>query len=169
MNKDQGETTDPPSQILAYGLPSAAVLATALERGAVPRTPDVPSRLSRSALIRKLTVFVSMLESLQGLVGMRKALCAESSKSISGTLDRVLDATSDLGRSESASTPTSQHYYSGMAAGQSLASGTFGADMGEQGMDAVFQNGKDGFELFDLPDWASNVDWANMGGDWMSL
>lgn len=155
-------------QILTYGLPSAAVLTTALERAAIPRVSTLPSTWSRSVLIRKLTVFVSMLESLQALSGTRKSLSIESANAISRTIDKVLDSTESPFSSETTPTARPLPNYDPAGSGAALVSVSSAPAQLTSDIDSLFPN-RDGLELFELPDWANTIDWTNMGNDWMTL
>lgn len=74
--------------MLAYGLPSAAVLVHAMSKSGVGTLPD---GLSRSKLIRDLSVFVSYLESICTPDDANYTVCTQAAKTIAQTLDEILD------------------------------------------------------------------------------
>lgn len=83
-------------QVVNYGLPSAAALVAAVQIGAQTRTQSLPHNLSRSAVIRSLMVFTTYLEGISGVGEAIENTCMQAAKSISRTVDRMLDEPSSL-------------------------------------------------------------------------
>lgn len=150
-----------------YGLPAAALLAKTLQNTA---GRILPIGLSHSSLIRSLSVFISHLESICTAGDPNHPICVQASKTLSRTLDDVLDSSTippfaaspadAVGDAENATyaTPPSQT--------QPLLLGTGGAAMADStSMDI---STLDGLDLFD---WAANIDWTNSvgGGQWSTF
>ncbi|KAJ4370050.1 hypothetical protein N0V83_005814 [Neocucurbitaria cava] len=77
-------------QLLVYGLPSIAVLTTAL-RDMARGTPVSQPYPSRTTLIRNLSVCVSHLESFSEGPEIYHTLCTKASKNITRALEEVLE------------------------------------------------------------------------------
>jgi len=80
-----------PYVVINYGLPSAATLAAGLQRSAKHPTPVLPPSLSRSTLIRSLTVFASYLENIGEEGETSHATCVQAAQAISHAVDDMLD------------------------------------------------------------------------------
>jgi hypothetical protein len=84
------KTSSECEQLLVYGLPSIAVLTTALRD--ISRGKQMPqARPSRTTLVRSLSVCISHLESFSEAPAMYQALCMKASKHITRALEEVLE------------------------------------------------------------------------------
>ncbi|KAI1442713.1 hypothetical protein F5Y02DRAFT_395330 [Annulohypoxylon stygium] len=82
---------DLPVLVLSYGLPSATILITALQDTTTNPSTNFPPEVSRSRLIRHLSVLVSQLESISSPKETTHEFCIQAAKIISRKLDLVLD------------------------------------------------------------------------------
>ncbi|KAI4726671.1 hypothetical protein E4T49_05569 [Aureobasidium sp. EXF-10728] len=77
--------------VLCYGLPSAVTLINALKSARKTMSREQFADLVRLVSIRRLSVFVSLLESVYRPEDANYTLCMKASKLISSALDEVLD------------------------------------------------------------------------------
>lgn len=137
--------------ILSYGLPSAMRLADALARPG-----DLPADLSRAALIRALSVFVSNLESLHDLGEMNKAISTQSASNISQALDRVLAVSDVAATLEKIPTPSYTHY------------NPSSSTLNPTALDLPARSPGVNLSL-DPSQWATDLDWTSFSNDWIKF
>lgn len=154
-------------KVLNYGLPSAAMLATALQGIARSGAQTLPTSLSRSALIRSLSVFISHLEGICSPGEATHLICVQASKAISRILDDVLDSPAAPVATTRSPTPASTNNNTRAtpnSPGQPLLLGT--DTMGMTDLDVLNSDGLDGI---DLSSWVKNIDWTGTGGEWSTF
>ena len=146
-------------QVINYGLPSAATLAAALQTSVRNRTQPLPQNLSRSALIRSLTVFASYLEGIGDAGEAIHSTCVQAAQAISRTLDDMLgDSPSTSGTTPSMTMPASMSsdvFDAPFSPAQFLQAGPDAT--GFPDFDLLNSNALDGF---DLSGWLNNVAWT---------
>ncbi|KAJ6138290.1 hypothetical protein N7471_004776 [Penicillium samsonianum] len=148
---------DLPGIILAYGLPCAAILSTALEtffRDLSKGSHLLPG-IKISTLIRNLSVLGSQLETVSSPSETNHVFCIKASKAISRKLDRILDNFTTAGSTKTPDrllepVPTLPTLYS--------SSTTTITD--------IDMTGFVDFDHFDLADWAINFDLGTMSDEW---
>ncbi|KAF2011491.1 hypothetical protein BU24DRAFT_426574 [Aaosphaeria arxii CBS 175.79] len=151
--------------VLVFGIPSASVLASALQEQHRTGQPFPPT-ISRATVIRKLSVLISHLESASHMdfSGLRRGdgnynLCRKAAKSFTRVIDTVLQPSNGpVTINGEASTPV------GIVIGENgaelspdLPLDMFGAPglNGFEGMDAL-----GGASLFDGVDWNTVGEWS---------
>lgn len=82
-------------KILSYGLPSAAVLMTALYDATRDPLISLPPDVNLSHLIRHLSVLVSQLESVRSPDEPNSEFCTQAANIISRKLDQFLEGFTD--------------------------------------------------------------------------
>nr|POE77933.1 hypothetical protein CFP56_09575 [Quercus suber] len=165
---------DFPYIVLVYGLPSAVMLASALQ-SLITNTRQMPPGMSRSVLIRSLTVFVSHLESTYSPDKANYSMCMEAAKAITKILDDILDPSlATVPYSETLETPTTRQCSASatrdeLGSGDSLAAQPIivSADPVVPSPEAI--NMDDILNNFDLSNWATSFNWADLGGDWSTF
>lgn len=75
---------------MCYGLPSGSILVTALQEQSATGE-SFPSSITRSEIIRNLSVLISNLESVARPVDGNYAICRKAAKTFTRLLDDVLD------------------------------------------------------------------------------
>ena len=162
--------------MLAYGLPSAVILAYALQsRARGNERQALPSDLSRASLIRHLSVFVSHLESICDYSERNYTICMQASKAITRALDEVLDmpatpaaaAASNVTPQTPVSTNENNNVPGPLATPALSASQPVMLDT-NMSVDADLFNG-DLLDGFDLSSWVKNIDWTGTGGEWSTF
>lgn len=78
-------------KLLSCGLPSAAVLSTALENITQDPSRVLPPGIKPPAVIRNLSVLASQLESVASSRERNQAFCLQAAKAITEKLDKILD------------------------------------------------------------------------------
>ncbi|SMY21836.1 unnamed protein product [Zymoseptoria tritici ST99CH_1A5] len=150
-------------QNLLYGFPAAVVLATALQKN-----QPLLQYVKRSKLIRDLSVMVSLLENSISPGEANYIISIEAAKALSRTVDEILDAAPASSASvNTISTPTT----TSIAEPQLAASQTcplFADPMAMDVTDVTLFNGGD-LDSFDLCEWAKNMDWPSLGGEWSTF
>ncbi|KAJ6049103.1 uncharacterized protein N7446_011786 [Penicillium canescens] len=154
---------DLPEILLSCGLPSAAVLSTALENITQDPSSILTPGIRTSAVIRNLSVLASQLESVASSRERNQAFCLQAAKAITDKLDKILDkfstskfqATSDVATSIDLSPMSVLTPY----IDSSLAYGA-----GEIGAINL-----DHYENFDLMSWAIDFDLGNTASNWIMM
>lgn len=158
------------TQILNYGLPSAAILAEALQNHGRTGANTFPAGLSRSTVIRSLSVFVADLENVCNPGEACYDNCIQASKELSRILDRVLDSTAAPVATNHLPTPTSMGNTTQLATPCSpTQSEAFMPAMNAMDMTNVELFNSDGLDSLQLPDWIKHFDWSNVGCDYDAL
>ncbi|KAL4746049.1 hypothetical protein BDW72DRAFT_207673 [Aspergillus terricola var. indicus] len=151
---------DLPEILLSCGLPSAAVLLTALENMTQESSGMLLPGIKTSAVIRNLSVLASQLETVASSRERNQVFCLQAAKAITEKLDKILDkfATSKFQATPNVATSTDVCPMSVLTpyTDSSLAGG-----VGE--IDAI---NLDNYENFDLMSWAIDFDLGNMASDW---
>ena len=150
-------------KLLSCGLPSAAVLSTALEN--ITRYPSrvLPPGIKTSAVIRNLSVLASQLESVASSRERNQAFCLQAAKAITEKLDKILDkfatpkfqATPDVATSIDVS-PMS----------------VLTTDIDSPLADGAGEIGAinlDDYDNFDLMSWAIDFDLGNTASEWTMM
>ncbi|KAJ9622714.1 hypothetical protein H2203_006365 [Taxawa tesnikishii (nom. ined.)] len=152
------------------GLPSAAVLATALHSNTT-----LPANLSRSTLIRNLSVFIAHLESIYSPEEANYGICMQAAKIISRTLDDVLEPPTPPSHTQAtlATTqkpgPASQNPDS---TDMTVFSASQHLSLGADGMSGPYNLAAiniDTLDALDLSDWVDGIDWSGTGGELNTL
>lgn len=153
--------------ILLYGIPSAGVLATALRQQSATPNVAFPTGVSRSEIVRMLSVLISHLDASAHVEnsGARAGeanynLCRKASRIFTRVIDQVLDP-------KVVDAPTSS---------ERLDLGVEGEDLGiegEMGLDLFGVPGLEGLESMEFAGLAGNA-WLESGGmgvgvDWGAL
>jgi hypothetical protein len=150
-------------KLLSCGLPSAAVLSTALENITQGPSRILPPGIKTSAVIRNLSVLASQLESVASSRERNQAFCLQAAKAITEKLDKILDkfATSKFQATPDVATSTDVSPMSVLTPNidSSLAGGA-----GEIGAINL-----DDYENFDLMSWAIDFDLGNTAGNWVMM
>lgn len=156
-------------KLLSCGLPSAAVLSTALENLTQDPSRTLPPGIKTSVVIRNLSVLASQLESVSSSRERNQAFCLQAAKAITEKLDKILDkfATS----SKSQATPDVLTQGTALSPMSVLtptidSSFTNGAGTGEIGGGAI---NLDDYENFDLMSWAIDFDLGNTANNWIMM
>ncbi|QIX00999.1 hypothetical protein AMS68_006516 [Peltaster fructicola] len=139
--------------IIAHGVPSALQLSAAL---ADRNSARLPSTLSRSTLLRNLSVFVASLESLHDLGDMDKSTATDAVETISRVLDNVLAAPERNNDSLTEETVDDAHEAYATLPAQSART-AFAIDSGVSGF------------IDETPAWFGDLDWMGPGSDWIKF
>jgi hypothetical protein len=150
-------------KLLSCGLPSAAVLSTALENITQDPSRILPPGIKTSAVIRNLSVLASQLESVASSRERNQAFCLQAAKAITEKLDKILDkfATSKFQATPDVATSTGVSPMSVLT--PSIVSPLAGG-AGEIGAINL-----DDYENFDLMSWAIDFDLGNTASDWTMM
>lgn len=158
------------TQLLGYALPCAAVLTTTLQN--VSRSNGslkLPTGVSRSTLIRNLSMFVSHLQSICSPGDGDYKICVQASKAMSRVLDEVLEGPGASNAEPQTPISASNEAVVDVQAVlnssiQPLLNGAETADIGDLDM-----LGGEGLDEFDLSTWIKNIDWTVTGGEWSAF
>lgn len=150
---------------MSDGLPSAVILATALKDVTRNRTQLLPAELSKTTLIRNLSVFIAHLESFSTSGDTNSAVCLEASKPLSRALDEALEppgvpVSGDIESQNSALTRGNYNNNTHSSAQQWVSDpgNTSTVDLD------TFSHGT--FDNFDLSTWINGIDWTGTASDW---
>lgn len=150
-------------KLLSCGLPSAAVLSTALENITQDPSRVLPPGIKPPAVIRNLSVLASQLESVASSRERNQAFCLQAAKAITEKLDKILDkfATSKFQATPDVATSTDVSPMSVLTTDidSPLADGA-----GEIGAINL-----DDYDNFDLMSWAIDFDLGNTASDWTMM
>lgn len=143
-------------KILSYGLPSAAILSTALDPDIQQSSKEtkLPPSLKTSNIIRNLSVLVSQLESVSSPVETNRVFCLKSSQAISRKLDHILNSFT------TAKSIKPSDYPEPVPAPHTLDNTSFEA------MSNIDNIGLVNFDHFDLADWAIDFGIGTMNDEW---
>lgn len=146
--------------MLCYGLPAVALISQALSKDGGRR---LPGDISRSKLIRDLSVFVANLENICTPKEANYAVCIQASQIITRTLDEVLDADAGAAaRPTAVSTVTGN----GIADAQITSPSSWEVNNAHAELAADLDyNALGGLDAFDLDTWLKNVDWTGIGDE----
>ncbi|KAL1311464.1 hypothetical protein AAFC00_004408 [Neodothiora populina] len=141
--------------VLAYGLPCGSILIRALKHAALP------SGISRSRLIRNVSVFTAHLETICGPQETNHVFCVHASGELSRNLDEALEA-AEIPSTSMANTESQ------VVVDIPATSTSFGAtDQGEALPIVGLETAQSGFLAdFNLTEWDANVDWSGTGLEW---
>lgn len=147
-------------KLLACGLPSAAVLSTALENITQGSSKSLPSGIKTSALIRNLSVLASQLERVASPRERNQAFCLQAAKAITEKLDKILDkfATSNSKTTSAIATSTE-------ASPMSIMTPNFGGSL-SNGCGEIDAINLADYENFDIMSWAIDFDLGNNASNW---
>lgn len=150
-------------QMLCYGLPAVAILVQAVSKNGSGNS--LPEDVSRSKLIRDLSVFVSNLENMCTPKEANYAVCIQASQIIAHALDEILDpdaSASARPNAGSAALPTGN----GIANAQVSSPSHWTAANTETMLapDLDF-NALSSLDAFDLDTWLKSVDWTGVGDE----
>lgn len=143
------------AKLLSCGLPSAAVLSTAIKNLAQDPSRVLPPGIKTSAVIRNLSVLASQLESVASPRERNQAFCLQAAKAITAKLDKILDkfATPNIQATPGVTTSTDASPMSIPASSldSSLAGGAINLD---------------DYENLDLMSWVIDFDLGNTASNW---
>ena len=143
------------AKLLSCGLPSAAVLSTAIKNLAQGPAKVLPPGIKASAVIRNLSVLASQLESVASPRERNQAFCLQAAKAITAKLDKILDkfATPNFQATPGVTTSTDASAMSIPASSldSSLAGGAINLD---------------DCENLDLMSWVIDFDLGNTASTW---
>lgn len=147
-------------KLLACGLPSAAVLSTALENITQGSSKSLPPGIKTSALIRNLSVLASQLERVASPRERNQAFCLQAAKAITEKLDKILDkfATSNSKTTSAIATSTE-------ASPMSIMTPNFGGSL-SNGCGEIDAINLADYENFDIMSWAIDFDLGNNASNW---
>lgn len=150
-------------KLLSCGLPSAAILSTALENSTQDPSRILPPGIKTSAVIRNLSVLASQLESVASSRERNQSFCLQAAKAITEKLDKILDkfATSKFQATPDVATSTD---VSPMSVLTPNIDSSLGGGAGE--IDAI---NLDDYENFDLMSWAIDFDLGNTASNWIMM
>jgi hypothetical protein len=139
--------------VLCYGLPPVVVLVEALQKIARHGTQSVimPDGLTRSSIIRTLSVFVTQLETASEPVDTNYKVCIQASGAITTALDEVIDAPVVAKPVQALQSQTGQ-------AGDGLVE-----DFSMTDLDPDLWNDTD------LASWVKSLDWSSSAAEWSSF
>ena len=146
--------------MLCYGLPAVAVISQALSKDA---GRSLPGDISRSKLIRDLSVFVANIENICTPKEATYAVCIQASQIITRTLEDVLDA--DAG---AATRPNAVLDATGNGMGDAQVSSLLQWEVNNPQSELAPEldyNALSGLDTFDLDTWLKNVDWTGIGDE----
>lgn len=150
-------------KLLSCGLPSAAVLSTALENSTQDPSRILPPGIKTSAVIRNLSVLASQLGSVASSRERNQAFCLQAAKAITEKLDKILGkfATSKFQETPDVATTTN---VSPMSVLTPDIDGSLAGGAGEVGAIIL-----DDYENFDLMSWAIDFDLGNAASNWTMM
>ncbi|PIB00131.1 hypothetical protein CB0940_02922 [Cercospora beticola] len=147
--------------MLDYGLSAAATMIEAISNKGAQNWHGI---ISRSKLVRDLSVFVASLEGICQPGEANHAVCTRAARRIAKALDEVLDS----------GTTTKEDERSNQIA-QTAATGTLvdttaaiQQTVETSGCDLIVgeQNGFDELDYSDLDSWLRSIDWTGVGADY---
>ncbi|CAK3812188.1 transcription factor C6 like [Lecanosticta acicola] len=159
---------DFPYVVLCYGLPAAAILMTTLQNvtksSPTGTESSLPPGLSRSTLLRHLSVFISHLDSICSPGDGNYELCIQASKVLSRILDEILDTPNASSSSTFQETPDLL-----TASNANVATQANTDNMSVMmDMDNFADNGED-LDGIDLAAWVKSIDWTSIGGEFSTV
>lgn len=159
-DRDAHTPRDLSTTILGYGLPCAMVLVMAFQDSTRDASWSFPPSLKRSVLIRRLSAFVSYLETVCRPFQANYISCMQAARTMSRILDEVLDSLTGAPIASS-----TQQATSGAA---NDASPTEAQQPTVTGVDVAVPDMMDFGDLgdLDLVDWANNIDWTATSNEW---
>ncbi|PKY08301.1 hypothetical protein P168DRAFT_262612 [Aspergillus campestris IBT 28561] len=151
---------DLPEILLSCGLPSAAVLSTALKNMTQDPSKVLPPGIKTSAVIRNLSVLASQLESVSSSRERNQAFCLQAAKAITTKLDKILDkfAASKVEAAPDVATSTA-------VSPMSIPTPSIDSSLAG-GAGAIGAINLDDYENFDLMSWAIDFDLGNTASNW---
>ncbi|CAI7628549.1 unnamed protein product [Penicillium palitans] len=154
---------DLPEILLSCGLPSAAVLSTALENTTQDPSIILPPGIKTSAVIRNLSVLASQLGSVASSRERNQAFCLQAAKAITEKLDKILGkfATSKFPETPDVATSTNVSPTSVLT--PNIDSSPAG---GAEEAGAIIL---DDYENFDLMSWTIDFDLGNAASEWTMM
>ena len=145
--------------MLGYGLPAATILVQAISSNGIQ---SLPQDMSRSKLIRDLSVFVSYLQSICAPGESNYVVCTQAAHIISHALDEILEFRPAI---ENKSTPVlANQSSSGLQIPNS--SQLHSPPAALDAAPGLEYSGTDGLDAFDLDSWLKSVDWAGIGSEY---
>lgn len=147
-------------KLLSCGLPSAAVLSTALENITQDPSRTLPPGIKTSAVIRNLCVLASQLDSAASPREKNQAFCLQAAKAVTEKLDKILDK---LATSKFQATPSTD--MSPMSVLTPDVDSSLAGGAGE----IVGAINLDDYENFDLLSWAIDFDLGNTASNWTMM
>ena len=146
--------------MLCYGLPAVAVISQAISKDG---GRSLPGDMSRSKLIRDLSVFVANLENICTPQEANYAVCIQASQIITRTLDEVLDLDSNTTvRPNDASTTIGNGIADAQAPSPSRWEGNNAGPVSAPDLD---YNALSSLDAFELDTWLKSVDWTGIGDE----
>lgn len=141
--------------LLCYGLPAVSILIPALSG-----SWGLPEDISRSKLIRDLSVFISYLESICKEGDANYTICTQAARIFSRALDEILDP-------NSASTiPSTPVFRTNGFSGPAFAASRSTPAVADNPVPDLGFPMVDGLDGFDLDSWMQSVDWNSIGGEY---
>ncbi|PLB40808.1 uncharacterized protein BDW47DRAFT_134602 [Aspergillus candidus] len=152
--------SDLPEILLSCGLPSAAILSSALKNLTQDPSRVLPPGIKTSAVIRNLSVLASQLESVSSSRERNQAFCMQAAKAITAKLDKILDkfATSNFQATSDVATSTD-------ASPMSIPTPSIDGSLAG-GAGAIGAINLDDYENFDLMSWAIDFDLGSTASSW---
>lgn len=150
------------SKILCYGMPTAVILVTALQDALQDPSKTLPPGLSKSSIIRNLSVLICQLETATHQEEANHTVCIQAAKALSRKLDQILDESAVPGPV----TPTSADA-SAVHTVPALSTPAHAVPIGvgqATDLDAVLLNPT--FDDFDLENWAVDLDLGAANSGW---
>ncbi|KAJ5048054.1 hypothetical protein NUH16_006552 [Penicillium rubens] len=150
-------------KLLSCGLPSAAVLSTALENITQDPSRVLPPGIKTPAVIRNLSVLASQLDSVASSRERNQAFCLQAAKAITEKLDKILDkfATSKFQATPDVATSTDVSPMSVLATDVDSPLDDGAGEIGAINLDD--------YDNFDLMSWAIDFDLGNTASDWTMM
>lgn len=159
-DRDALTPRDLSTTILGYGLPCAMALVMAFQDSMRDASWTLPPSLKRSVLIRRLSAFVSYLETVCKPFQANYISCMQAARTMSRILDEVLDSLTGA-----PAVPNTQQAIAGASNNtetveqqQQVAANT------ETTMPDMMEFGDLGD--LDLVDWAATIDWTATSNEW---
>lgn len=148
------------AKLLSCGLPSAAILSSALKNLTQDPSRVLPPGIKTSAVIRNLSVLASQLESVSSSRERNQAFCMQAAKAITAKLDKILDkfATSNFQATSDVATSTD-------ASPMSIPTPSIDGSLAG-GAGAIGAINLDDYENFDLMSWAIDFDLGSTASSW---
>lgn len=145
-------------QMLDYGLSAAAMMIEAISNKGAQNWHGI---ISRSKLVRDLSVFVASLEGICQPGEANHAVCTRAARRIAKALDEVLDSGTTTTEDETPNQVAQKGTLIDTTAAMQQTVETSGCDVipGEQ-------NGFDGLDFSDLDSWLRSIDWTGVGADY---
>jgi len=159
-DRDAQTPRDLSTTILGYGLPCAMALVMAFQDSTRDSSWTLPPGLKRSILIRRLSAFVSYLETVCKPFQANYISCMQAARTMSRILDEALDSLTGA-----PALPSVRQVISGA---ESEVTTVEAQQPAVTNVDATAPDIMEFGDLgdLDLVDWAATIDWTAAGNEW---